>query len=56
MGELYIYIYIFFFIYLLPKKRMIRRTVTIQSAKMTLKATPMLMPSMSMGWKSKARS
>lgn len=33
----------------LPMKSIISRTVTIQSANMTLKATPMLIPSMSMG-------
>jgi hypothetical protein len=34
---------------ILPTNRMISKTVTIQSANMTLKATPMLIPSMSMG-------
>lgn len=40
----------------LPKNRVISRIVTIQSAKITLNTTPMLIPSMSIGWKSNAKS
>jgi hypothetical protein len=39
-----------------PRKRIIRRAVTSQSGKTTLKITPMLIPSMSIGWMSMARS
>jgi ribosomal protein L17 len=40
----------------IPIKRMISKTVTIQSANKTLKDTPILMPSMSIGWMSSTKS
>jgi len=42
--------------WLLPRKRTISNIVTIQSGNTTLKATPMLIPSMSIGWMRRAKS
>ena len=41
---------------LLPTKNIISKTVSIHSGKMTLKATPILIPSINIGWKRSAKS